>query len=269
MKNSDIAFLMPAYNTEPALLHAAVESALAQGRTADLVIVDDGSKVPVSTLLEPDPRINIIRLEQNGGVTAARNVGLHHIVEAGYDFIACIDSDDVVRPDRLEIQMKRFDADPSLALLGAMAPAYDPDGNFLFMLGTRSGPDAVARRVRYRQPFVHSTFLFRTDVVRKLGYYSTDFPAAEDYEFIFRVMADGNKIDCVPEALATYLINPKGISLNNWRLQKLMRLKVQMRYFAPLEPASYLGFATSVISYILPFRVSTWIKKLIKPRLAT
>lgn len=269
MKNSDIAFLMPVYNTEPSLLHAAVDSALAQGRQADLVIVDDGSRIPVSTLLAPDPRIEIIRLERNGGVTAARNVGLRHIVEAGYEFIACIDSDDVIRPDRLEIQMQRFDADPSLALLGAQAPAYDPDGNFLFMIGTRSGPEAVARRVRYRQPFVHSTFLFRTDIVRKIGYYSTDFPAAEDYEFVFRVVANGYKIDCVPEALATYLINPKGISLNNWRLQKLMRLKVQMRYFAPLNPASYLGFAASFISFILPFGVSTRIKKFIKPSLAS
>lgn len=265
MKSSNIACLMPAYNTDLAFLRTAINSVLAQTRNVDLFIVDDGSTVPVSELFKDKPQIRIIRLPENQGVTRARNIGLQSILEAGYDYIACLDSDDDMRPDRIEIQMRYLEENPSVSLIGALAPAYDLDGKFLFTYGVKSGPDFVGRRVRYSQPFSHSTFMFRSQLVREIGLYSTDYPAAEDYEFLLRAVSRGYKVDCLPVALAIYRFNPEGITVSNWRRQKRMRLKAQLRYFAPFELASYMGVASTFVSMMMPMKFWNGIKKIVRP----
>ncbi|MFK8251442.1 glycosyltransferase [Ancylobacter terrae] len=263
MKTSDTAFLMPAYNPEPGILDAAVAPLLAQTRAADLIIVDDGSTIPVVSLLPEDPRITVLRLDTNVGVTEARNVALRYILEQGYEFIACIDSDDISRTDRMAIQVGALEADPALDLVGSMAPTVDRDGRVLFTRGTAGGADAVLKRLRRNLPFAHSTFCFRRRVVERFGFYSTDFPAAEDYEYLFRIVAGGGKVDCLPDPLVTYLINPDGISSRNRRLQIRTRLKTQWRYFDWKTPGSYLAVAESLATLLIPARVVMAVKRAI------
>lgn len=261
MKTSDTAFLMPAYNPDPAILAAAVAPLLRQTRPADLIVVDDGSTIPVASLLPDDPRITVLRLDRNVGVTEARNVALRHIVEQGYLYIACIDSDDISREDRIALQVAALEADPELDLVGAMAPTVDGKGCVLFTRGTLGGPKAILRRLRRNLPFAHSTFCFRTRVVERFGYYSTDFPAAEDYEYLFRIVARGGQVDCLPDPLVTYLVNPDGITSKNRSLQIRTRLKTQWRYFDWKAPLAYVALAESVASLLLPARWVLMVKR--------
>lgn len=252
MKGSDIAFLMPAYNPDPVLLAAAVAPILAQTRPSDLVVVDDGSAQPVAALLPDDPRITVLRLERNAGLVGALNAGLAHIVGAGYRYIARIDADDLVRRERAALQAARLDADPALDLVGSVSPAVDPQGRTLFVRGAEGGPEAMALRLRWNPPFSHSSFFFRSSVVERFGDYDPDFYAAEDYEFLCRIVARGGRIACLGEPLVTYLVNPDGISSRQRTRQLAMRLKTQLRYFDPLSPAAYVGVAGSMLTRALP-----------------
>lgn len=264
MKTCDIACIMPAYNPDPALLKESVSALLAQTHPCDIIIVDDGSRVPVVTLLPPHDRIKVIRLDRNVGVTRARNEGLRQILEAGYEFIACNDYDDVSMPDRMALQMNRFQQEQKLDVVGGMSPTYDDKGRFLFVRGTEGGPEAIRQRVRHNLPFAHSTFLFRADVVRRFGNYSVEFPAGEDYEFLYRIIARGGHVDCIAQNAATYLLNPGGITYKNWQRQVRTRLKTQLRYFDPWVFGSYSGVARTIITLMVPHRIWVPLKGIVR-----
>jgi glycosyltransferase involved in cell wall biosynthesis len=269
MRSSDIAVLMPAYNPDPALLREVLDSLLTQSVAPDVIIIDDHSRVPIQTVVPEDARIRVLRLPENLGVTGARNAGLRHIMQEGYPFIACNDADDVCLPGRFALQRDRFEREPELDMLGGMSPTHDADGTYLFTRGTLGGPEAIRGRVRYNLPFAHSTFFFRSSVITRFGDYSEDFPAGEDYEFLYRIIARGGHVDCLPEPLSTYLLNPGGITFNNWQRQIRTRLKTQLRYFDPLAPGCYLGVARTLITLVVPLSIWGPLKRAIRTRAGT
>lgn len=105
MKSADhlISIIAPVYQVE-AYLPACVESILNQTYSNwELILVDDGSKDRCGELCDryaaQDSRIRVIH-QQNQGVSKARNAGLD--VAQG-DYLAFIDSDDLVKPDFLQV----------------------------------------------------------------------------------------------------------------------------------------------------------------------
>ncbi|MBB5788436.1 glycosyltransferase [Jiangella mangrovi] len=84
---------------------AAIDSVLAQSyRTWQLIVVDDGSTDGTAEAVEAldDERIELIRREQAGGVSAARNAGL---AQARGDYVAYLDSDNLWEHDFLEVMV--------------------------------------------------------------------------------------------------------------------------------------------------------------------
>ena len=84
-----------------------IESVLAQTYTNwEMVITDDCSKDDGPAIVESyaakDPRIRLIRLDENGGPGIARN---RSIENARGQYIAFLDSDDMWLPDKLEKQI--------------------------------------------------------------------------------------------------------------------------------------------------------------------
>src|SRR6266853_677358 len=92
--SAEVAVLMAAYNADKTI-SAAVSSMLASTVPCDLYVVDDCSRVPVVERLGPLPRVEIIRLERNGGLANALNVGLQRILPQSYDYVARMDADDI------------------------------------------------------------------------------------------------------------------------------------------------------------------------------
>ena len=96
----DVSFVIAAYNAEPTLSRA-IDSALAQrGVSVEVVVVDDCSTDGTLVLARAytDPRVRVIALERNSGPGGARNAGLD---AAQGRWVAVLDSDDTVRPERL------------------------------------------------------------------------------------------------------------------------------------------------------------------------
>ena len=96
----DVSFVIAAFNAERSIARA-IESALAQQDvTVEVVVVDDCSgdrtvEIVRSFTVE---QVRVIELEKNRGPGGARNAGLE---AARGRWIAVLDSDDTVYPDRL------------------------------------------------------------------------------------------------------------------------------------------------------------------------
>ena len=101
-----VSVVMPAYNAE-STIRQSMQSALAQSHAQiELVVVDDRStdstRSIITAIAAEDARVVPILLEVNAGVAAARNAGIE---AARGDYIAFLDSDDLWRREKLEIQL--------------------------------------------------------------------------------------------------------------------------------------------------------------------
>lgn len=98
-----ISIIVPAYNVEK-YIQACLESILAQIQIShELIVVDDGSvddtRSRVETLRAAHPEVRFTIVGQaNAGISAARNSG---IARAVGEYVAFVDSDDVLRPGAL------------------------------------------------------------------------------------------------------------------------------------------------------------------------
>ena len=104
-----ISVVVPIYNVER-YLPACLDSVARQ--TVDdleVVMVDDGSTDGSAALageyVSGDPRFRLVQ-QRNGGLSAARNTGID---AAGGEFIAFLDSDDVLPPNAYELLLGALD----------------------------------------------------------------------------------------------------------------------------------------------------------------
>ena len=97
-----VSVITPVYNTEK-YLDECIGSILSQSMTDfELLLIDDGSTDGSGAICdryaEKDKRIRVFHIP-NGGVSAARNLGLDN---ARGEFVVFVDSDDRVTPDHLQ-----------------------------------------------------------------------------------------------------------------------------------------------------------------------
>ena len=196
-----ISVIIPTYNRAP-LLRRAVQSALAQTRSPDeIIVVDDGSTDDTASVMgafinakHPHSPEILYFVQQQKGPSAARNRG---IAEARGEWIAFLDSDDVWHPEKLEQQFKaidgfqgrwgvcytdvRFVNDPSLEItsFGSLKKYYpDPIGVVSNPPRFIAGPD---------RPIYVQSLLARTVLVKAAGGFDENILLGEDHDFAFRL----------------------------------------------------------------------------------
>ena len=101
----DVSVVIPTRNRST-LLALSLRSVLAQ-RDVDLevIVVDEASEDDTLSVIAAldEPRVRVIRHETCQGVSAARNRG---IAEAGAEWIAFLDDDDLWAPEKLALQLR-------------------------------------------------------------------------------------------------------------------------------------------------------------------
>lgn len=259
-----VAILMPAYNVGDAINRAV--GSLANGTyPCDIYIVDDGSDVPVTDVLKDFPRVKVIRLPKNAGVVKARNIGLAEILKHPYDYVACLDADDVSYPDRVAKEVEFLDSHTEIAAVGAWVNHVDDDsGRPLFIERNPETAGKIKSALNYNSAVAHSTAMFSAAVLRQVGGYSEDYPVAEDYE-MFRRIAERFPIANIPSVLVERHISPNCLSFKHRRGQLRDRLRIQLRYFNALEPSAWVGVLKTLLLLTVPVSVIMKLKEYVQP----
>jgi len=130
---------MPIYNAE-AFLEEAINSVLDQSyQNFELLLCEDGSKDRsldiCRSFAERDSRISIYRHPggKNRGVSASRNLGIHH---AKGRFIALLDADDRLTPESLSTRIRCFDQNPEVGVVFSPAFVINEKGEFTKFSGS-------------------------------------------------------------------------------------------------------------------------------------
>ena len=191
-------------NDKPEFVKVALDSMLVHQtvKPDEIVLVQDG---PVSYELSRllldykdnyEGVLNVIKLEKNGGLGNALKLG---VVNAKYNIIARMDSDDICQPERFEKQLTYLDAHPECDIVGGQMTEFidSPDN----IVGRREVPltnEKIYEFMKSRCALNHVTVMFRKEAVLKAGNYQ-DWFWNEDYYLWVRMMMTGCKFANIPD----------------------------------------------------------------------
>ena len=116
----------PPLNAERTLKRA-VESALAsRPYPAKIYVVDDGSDIPASDVLhEYLSQIEVIRSPLNRGPAGARNLALRIITANFHEYVAILDADDIMNPERIARQKLFLDKNHDVGVVGTWKRCFE------------------------------------------------------------------------------------------------------------------------------------------------
>jgi len=247
-----IAVLIPVYN-EGGSLRETLESLRAQSVAFTAVLVDDGSTPPlVVDARAYDYPIRVIRMPRNGGIEAALNAGLEWIEAEGIELVARLDVGDRCTPTRLATQQAFLDAHPDVHLVGSDVEWRHDDGSLAFALTLPKTHHEISRALHHTVCLIHPTVMFRTSVLRAVGKYSCDYPAAEDFDFFWRI-AQRFQVANVPEVLLVTRFDRNGISVKRRKRKLRSKLRIQLENFRVGEPLSFVGVAKTLALMSVPY----------------
>jgi len=233
-KSLDFCLLIPCYDNFEGLINSLATVVYHADRFMAL-IVDDGSKVPVTSAsiksgIKIDFPLFVLRSEVNKGITEALNSGLKWVEEQGTaNYVARLDCGDLCTPDRFYKQMDFMYSHTDVGLLGSWCVFEDRTKSFRYQYKTPTGHSQIKRAMHFRNVFIHPTVVFKTSLLKKTGYYPNNFPHAEDYAFFFKLIKI-TRSHILDESLVLCEINNRGISLRNRREQLISRSRVVMQY---------------------------------------
>jgi glycosyltransferase involved in cell wall biosynthesis len=185
-----VSIIIPCFNSA-ATLPLAISSVIAQTyQNWECIIIDDGSnddpQAAISTL--KDKRIRHFKFNKNRGRGAARQYGLE---QANGEFLAMVDADDWLYPEKLEKQIEIMVSEPHAVMVAGPLAITDRKNE---IVGVRSGITVKApyclhypSRSMIKPLFTHAPSMLRIEVVRKEGY-RVDIKVGEDAEFLMRVI---------------------------------------------------------------------------------
>src|SRR5580692_6545060 len=168
-KEMTITVLMPAFNSAR-FLPAAISSVLEQTYADfEFIIVDDGSTDETPLILNSyanqDSRIKIIT-HPNMGMGRSLNDAMS---QAKGNWIARIDADDVMMPQRLERQIIFLDENPHLAVASSLVYYINENGRTIGKYSSRfTSRAAVTEAHQKHEPigFHHPAAIFRKDIIQ-------------------------------------------------------------------------------------------------------
>lgn len=218
-----VSVIMPVYNAGN-FLNGAVKSILNQTyNNFELLIIDDAStdNAPSHFLKEivgRDSRVRLIIHSKNKGLVATLNEGLQ--LSQG-NYIARMDSDDLCETNRLEKQMRFFQKNPDIVVLGSMYIRLNERDEIISVEPTPIMCKDVAFGLNIKNCFCHGSIMInRKGVPPALLKYSSKYPHAEDYELWLRLSSNGLKLANLPEPLYYWRSHQESTSILNDEEQK-------------------------------------------------
>jgi len=210
-----VSVVMPTFN-RARFIPSAVASALAQTYAdLELIIVDDGSTDDTARVLEPffeDGRVRYF-YQSNQGQSVARNYAL---AQSSGEFIAFLDSDDLWCPDKLEKQLRAFDANPGVDIVHGDEVLINEQGEVISRKNMRRYSGRITRQLLADNSVSITTALVKRRCFEEMGGFDTLVGVADDYDLWLRFSAR-YRFHYEPGIVASYRVMEAQISSDKRR----------------------------------------------------
>lgn len=234
---SQVTILLPFYK-EKEKLHNTINSIMNQSFSQwQLLLVANKADLKTYEIAQrweqTDSRISMIS-ESRQGIAHALNTGLESI---DTPFVARMDADDIMMPERLETQIDYLQNHPETDVVASqtqfISEISESEGYELFV-DWQNSIITHEEHCLYRfieSPIAHPTVMFRRELIENYGEYSTD-NLPEDYELWLRWMDKGRKFYKLPMPLLVWNDHESRLSRNHENYSREAFFTVKCYYLA-------------------------------------
>lgn len=253
-----VSVILPVYNAGK-FLSAALTSILFQTyQSFEVIAVDDGSTDNSYKLLHEfarnDPRIKVLRNKRNRGIGYTAN---RAIKVAKGEFIARMDADDIMLPDRLKRQVEYLLANPDTVLVGGQCLVIDESGQ---VTGQKTNP--TSNKEIYKSMFntmsvQNPTLMINTKLVsKKQLVLDNKFHPVDDLDLMFRLFSYG-KLANLEDTVLKYRVYRGSATMKDPKRSFWLTLRVRLNAIAkyryrPTLKAALVCTAQTIIVLLLP-----------------
>ena len=222
--NDQISVIIPVFNGEK-YLSEAIESILSQTyEYIELIVIDDGSTDKSRDIALSYPNVKYF-YQENKGVPAAKNLG---IKEATSEYISFLDADDIWLPNKLLMQMKVLNDDPSIDIVtGYVEQFISPEVDPLIKKKYASKTEPI-------RGYISGAILVRRCIFEKAGLFPEDDQIGETIRWFSSILAKDFNIYVLPDIVTRRRIHGNNMSIKskkkkNSKIIKILRESIDIK----------------------------------------
>jgi glycosyltransferase involved in cell wall biosynthesis len=209
-----VSVVIPSFNSERFLDEALASVSAQTYAPVETIVVDDGSSDGTAAVARAHPDITLIE-QENSGPSAARNRGF---AASRGEFVAFHDSDDVMTPNKLDVQIGHMLENPGVGCVLAEQELIVEEGAELpfWVEGTKVEVVMPPRPPELEdEPLVHPmTMLVRREAFERVGDFDESMRAAEDFDWMLRAAEEEVEIARLSEVLLRRRVHPDSLTQN-------------------------------------------------------
>lgn len=250
---------MPVYNPGE-FLTSSIESVLNQTYSNfEFIIVDDastdGSWRTLTEYAKINRKIKLFRNKKNCGISVTAKKAISN---ASGDFIARMDSDDIMPFDRIEKQIQYLIKYPEVVVLGGQVELINKEGVFIASKHFPKNHKDIVNMAFIAMPIQQGAMMVKKKLLPKnFTWYRNCFNTSEDLDFLMRAFQYGKAANLESVCLyyrqhaqsLTQVENPKEIFYQAYKIRKLARKKYNLH---PKLTTLFLLYIQYVLVVLLP-----------------
>lgn len=169
-----------------------------------IVLVLDGAPIKdVPQWVKEHERIKIVEQKIRQGTPTSLNNG---IKASDGQLIARLDSDDLAAPSRLSKQEEFLRNHPYIICVATKTKHINEHGKIFGQSADLPTSQDIRQILLVKNPIIHSSVMYRKQVVEQIGGYSLEMTRSQDYELFLRLSKIG-AIGYLDESLSSYRIH--------------------------------------------------------------
>lgn len=260
MAEKELIVLIPHYNNIDGLKDSLLS--INEKIKVDIVVVDDGSLITPNIeelkSIYTYGRVFLRKLESNKGIQYALNHGLEYIQSLGYTYIARLDCGDYCHKNRFQKQLKHLKQNEDIKLLGTQVNFISKEKVILYKSNLPLSYNELSKAFYVNCKIIHPTVMFCTEIISKIGFYPTNFEAAEDYAFFFNILKV-YKAENLDQVLVDVVVDHNGISVKKRNKQIWSKIKIISSHFY-FGASPIFGILRNFVILLIPFKIAMFIK---------
>lgn len=212
--NPLVSVVIPAFNSERFLGETLLSVFAQTYGPVETIVVDDGSSDGTAQIARSWPEVILLE-QENSGPSTARNRGF---AASRGELIAFHDSDDLMTPDKLAVQVGHLLDNPNVGCVLAEQELIVEEGAELpfWVEGTKVETVMPPRPPELEdEPMVHPmTMVVRRETFELVGGFDESMRAAEDFDWMLRAAEEQVEIARLSEVLLRRRVHPGSLTQN-------------------------------------------------------
>lgn len=263
-----VSVLIPVYNGVPYLVETLESILRSTYENFEIILVDDGSKDTSKDICRSFERrykqIRFYSFEENKGMDAALNQGIKH---ANGKYIARINQDDIMLPDRLEKQVKFLEENPDYTVIGGQIKLFTNEREDFDEIKFLLSDEEIKAKWLMFSPYADPTVMYRKDAVLQTPGYNEFFWPADDVHMWYMLGTLG-KLANLPDVVTKVRWHDGAGSIRSHRRQMIKTWSVHKWAEEHIQkPSIYVRLfwmCEYIAGILFPPRFNWWVYRRLK-----